>query len=108
MRSRHWALLSERIHMNVKPKANLTFSRCLELGLQQHVDEIAHVAEVASKEYAIEQVRHIMDRFGCDLRSGQWKGLDHCNVLLAGCPAVSLNRLGLVQNAAALSSNVSF
>uniref|UniRef100_A0AAR2LEL7 Dynein, axonemal, heavy chain 1 n=1 Tax=Pygocentrus nattereri TaxID=42514 RepID=A0AAR2LEL7_PYGNA len=55
MRSRHWALLSECIHMNVKPKANLTFSRCLELGLQQHVDEIAHVAEVASKEYAIEQ-----------------------------------------------------
>ncbi|KAL6464354.1 hypothetical protein MHYP_G00266710 [Metynnis hypsauchen] len=55
MRNRHWALLSECIHMNVKPKANLTFSRCLELGLQQHVDQIAHVAEVASKEYAIEQ-----------------------------------------------------
>ncbi|XP_062843095.1 dynein axonemal heavy chain 1 [Trichomycterus rosablanca] len=55
MRSRHWALLSERISMSVKPKANLTFSRCLELGLQQHVDEIARVAEVAGKEYAIEQ-----------------------------------------------------
>ena len=57
MRSRHWTLLSERINMNVKPKANLTFSRCLELGLQQHVHEIARVAEVAGKEYAIEQVR---------------------------------------------------
>ncbi|XP_072521546.1 dynein axonemal heavy chain 1 [Salminus brasiliensis] len=55
MRSRHWELLSERIQMNVKPKASLTFSRCLELGLQQHVDEIAHVAEVAGKEYGIEQ-----------------------------------------------------
>ncbi|XP_066527086.1 dynein axonemal heavy chain 1 [Hoplias malabaricus] len=55
MRSRHWTLLSERIHMTVQPKANLTFSRCLELGLQQHVDEIAQVAEVAGKEYAIEQ-----------------------------------------------------
>ncbi|KAI4880923.1 hypothetical protein NFI96_025448, partial [Prochilodus magdalenae] len=55
MRSRHWTLLSERINMNVKPKANLTFSRCLELGLQQHVHEIARVAEVAGKEYAIEQ-----------------------------------------------------
>uniref|UniRef100_A0A8C4HI64 Dynein, axonemal, heavy chain 1 n=1 Tax=Dicentrarchus labrax TaxID=13489 RepID=A0A8C4HI64_DICLA len=31
MRSRHWEMLSERIHMKVKPKANLTFSRCLEL-----------------------------------------------------------------------------
>lgn len=56
MRARHWELLSDRIHMNVKPKANLTFSRCLELGLQDHVSEIAHVAEVAGKEYAIEQV----------------------------------------------------
>ena len=56
MRGRHWQLLSDRIHMNVKPKANLTFSRCLELGLQDHVDEIARVAEVAGKEYAIEQV----------------------------------------------------
>lgn len=56
MRGRHWQLLSDRIHMNVKPKANLTFSRCLELGLQDHVDEIAQVAEVAGKEYAIEQV----------------------------------------------------
>lgn len=56
MKSRHWELLSERIQMKVKPKANLTFSRCLELGLQNHVDDIAHVAEVAGKEYTIEQV----------------------------------------------------
>ncbi|KAG9260637.1 dynein heavy chain 1, axonemal [Astyanax mexicanus] len=55
MRSRHWELLSERIQMNVMPKASLTFSRCLELGLEQHVDEIARVAEVAAKEYGIEQ-----------------------------------------------------
>lgn len=56
MRSRHWEMLSERIQIKVKPKANLTFSRCLELGLQSHVDDIAHVAEVAGKEYTIEQV----------------------------------------------------
>ncbi|XP_030634236.1 dynein heavy chain 1, axonemal [Chanos chanos] len=55
MRSRHWQLLSDRIHINVMPKANLTFSRCLEMGLQNHVEEIARVAEVAGKEYAIEQ-----------------------------------------------------
>lgn len=56
MRSRHWTLLSERLNMNLMPKSNLTLSRCLELDLLQHVDEIARVAEVAGKEYAIEQV----------------------------------------------------
>lgn len=56
MRNRHWEMLSERIEMKVMPKANLTFSRCLELGLQNYVDDIAHVAEVAGKEYTIEQV----------------------------------------------------
>ena len=56
MKSRHWEMLSERIQMKVKPKASLTFSRCLELGLQNHMDDIAHVAEVAGKEYTIEQV----------------------------------------------------
>lgn len=56
MRTCHWEMLSERIQINVKPKANLTFSRCLELGLQNHVNDVAHVAEVAGKEYTIEQV----------------------------------------------------
>ncbi|KAM9362199.1 LOW QUALITY PROTEIN: dynein axonemal heavy chain 1 [Symphorus nematophorus] len=62
MRSRHWEMLSERIKMKVKPKANLTFSRCLELGLQNHVDDIAHVAEVAGKEYTIEQALEKMEQ----------------------------------------------
>lgn len=56
MRTRHWEMLSERIQIKVKPKAKLTFSCCLELGLQNHVNDISHVAEVAGKEYTIEQV----------------------------------------------------
>lgn len=56
MRSRHWQLLSESIGLNVKPKAGLTFSRCLEMGLQEHMGAIGRVAEVAGKEFAIEQV----------------------------------------------------
>ena len=56
MRARHWQVLSEQIKMNVKPKANLTFTHCLEMGLQNHVKDIALVAEIAGKEYAIEQV----------------------------------------------------
>ncbi|XP_041081390.1 dynein heavy chain 1, axonemal [Polyodon spathula] len=55
MHNRHWELLSQSIQMNIKPKANFTFSRCLELKLQDHIEAIAKVAEVAGKEYAIEQ-----------------------------------------------------
>lgn len=56
MRGRHWDMLSERTEIKVVAKSNLTFSRCLELGLQNHVNDVAHVAEVAGKEYSIEQV----------------------------------------------------
>uniref|UniRef100_UPI0037E91524 dynein axonemal heavy chain 1 n=1 Tax=Semicossyphus pulcher TaxID=241346 RepID=UPI0037E91524 len=62
MRNRHWEMLSERLQMKVKPKAILTFSRCLELGLQNHVDDIANVAEVAGKEYTIEQALKKMEQ----------------------------------------------
>ncbi|KAK2862487.1 hypothetical protein Q5P01_002020 [Channa striata] len=61
MRMRHWEMLSEHIQMKVMPKANLTFSRCLELGLQEHVNIIAEVAEVAGKEYTIEQALEKME-----------------------------------------------
>ncbi|CAJ1051390.1 LOW QUALITY PROTEIN: dynein heavy chain 1%2C axonemal [Xyrichtys novacula] len=62
MKNRHWKMLSERIQMKVEPKADLTFSRCLELGLQNYVDDIAHVAEVAGKEYTIEQALEKMEQ----------------------------------------------
>lgn len=42
--------------MNIQPKPTLTFSKCLEMGLDTHVDAIAKVAEVAGKEFSIEQV----------------------------------------------------
>ena len=59
MRTRHWDMLSNEININVRPKANLTFTRCLEMNLQDHTESISKVAEVAGKEYAIEQVgRH--------------------------------------------------
>ncbi|KAI7795154.1 dynein axonemal heavy chain 1 [Triplophysa rosa] len=61
MRSRHWELLSERINVNVKLKANLNFSQCLELGLQDHVEEITRVAQEAGKEFAIEQALNKME-----------------------------------------------
>ena len=48
--------LSSELGMNIRPKQSLTFAKCLEMGLQNHVEEISKVGEVAGKEYAIEQV----------------------------------------------------
>ena len=48
--------LSTELGMNIRPKQSLTFAKCLEMGLQNHVEEISKVGEVAGKEYAIEQV----------------------------------------------------
>lgn len=60
MRNRHWEMLSEQIQINVKPKANLTFTRCLEMKLQDHIEAIAKVAEIAGKEFSIEQVEYLI------------------------------------------------
>ncbi|XP_067855101.1 dynein axonemal heavy chain 1 [Heptranchias perlo] len=67
MRNRHWDVLSEQIQISVKPKANLTFARCLDMNLQDHVEAIAKVAEVAGKEYAIEQA--------LDKMEGEWENI---------------------------------
>lgn len=60
MRSRHWELLSGELGFTIVPKASLTFSKCLEMNLSDHIDKIAKVAEIAGKEYSIEQVRRLM------------------------------------------------
>ncbi|ERE91881.1 dynein heavy chain 1, axonemal-like protein [Cricetulus griseus] len=62
MRNRHWEILSNEININVRPKANLTFARCLEMNLQDHIESISKVAEVAGKEYAIEQALDKMEK----------------------------------------------
>ena len=55
---RHWQQLSDELGMMVQPKPTLTFSKCLEMGLEQHIETIAKVAEVAAKEFSIEQVTY--------------------------------------------------
>lgn len=54
--SRHWQRLSEELGVTVLPKPTLTFSKCLEMGLQDHIKTISEVAEIAGKEFSIEQV----------------------------------------------------
>ncbi|XP_052086994.1 dynein axonemal heavy chain 1-like isoform X4 [Mytilus californianus] len=62
MRNRHWEQLSADIGMAVRPKKNLTFSKCLEMGLDKHMATITKVAEVAGKEYSIEQALDKMEK----------------------------------------------
>ncbi|XP_060604387.1 dynein axonemal heavy chain 1-like isoform X2 [Ruditapes philippinarum] len=62
MRSRHWDQLSNELGFSVVPKANLTFSKCLEMNLNDHIQTIAKVAEVAGKEYSIEQALDKMEK----------------------------------------------
>ena len=52
----HTFQLSEELKMNIRPRANLTFAKCLEMKLDQHIETITKVSEVAGKEFSIEQV----------------------------------------------------
>ncbi|XP_019627758.1 PREDICTED: dynein heavy chain 1, axonemal-like isoform X2 [Branchiostoma belcheri] len=61
MRNRHWEQLSSELGFPVRPKASLTFSKCLDMKLQDHIEVIAKVAEVAGKEYSIEQALDKME-----------------------------------------------
>lgn len=56
MRSRHWEMLSELVKAGVELEPSMTFGRCLELKLQDHMESVLKVAETAGKEYAIENV----------------------------------------------------
>ncbi|XP_069062696.1 dynein axonemal heavy chain 1 [Pleurodeles waltl] len=62
MRNRHWEMLSEEININIRPKANFTFTRCLEMNLQDHIESIAKIAEIAGKEFTIEQALDKMEK----------------------------------------------
>ena len=48
--------MSKEMGVKLKPSPNLTFTKCLEMKLEHHIDVIAKVSEVAAKEYAIELV----------------------------------------------------
>jgi dynein heavy chain len=61
MRNRHWEQLSNSLGMQIFPKANLTFAKCLEMGLQNHTETISKVAEIAGKEFSIEQALDKME-----------------------------------------------
>lgn len=56
MNQRHWDLLSTDLGLNLHPDKDYTLDKALKQGLLAHLDVITKVADVASKEYSIEQV----------------------------------------------------
>lgn len=61
MRNRHWEMLTEELKLPVRPKKDLTFKKCLEMGFDKHIDKISKVGEIAGKEYTIEQALDKME-----------------------------------------------
>ncbi|XP_043978634.1 dynein axonemal heavy chain 1 isoform X2 [Gambusia affinis] len=61
MKSYHWEMISENINITVRPKANMSLARYMELGIQDHLDEIVSVAQTAGQEYSIEQALETME-----------------------------------------------
>ncbi|CAG9466771.1 unnamed protein product [Pedinophyceae sp. YPF-701] len=55
MRDRHWDQLSEGLGFELRPGDDFTMTKAQEMGLLDHIELISKVADVAAKEYAIEQ-----------------------------------------------------
>ena len=54
-----YSQISEIVGMDLRPSPTLTFTKCLELNLQDFIEHLAAISEVAAKEYAIENVSKI-------------------------------------------------
>jgi hypothetical protein len=62
MRERHWLQVSEKLGFEFVMDESLTFTKCLELRLQDHIDAIVKVGEFAAKEFQIEEALNDMER----------------------------------------------
>ena len=67
MRPRHWEQLSAELGMQLAPGPGFTLAGAHQLGLMQHLEVLQRVADVAAKEYSIEQVS---TRLHCQARCG--------------------------------------
>ncbi|KAH8098241.1 dynein light chain binding protein [Aureococcus anophagefferens] len=67
MRDRHWENLSQKIKVDVKPDESYTLETIFEMKLQDHVDVITKISEVAGKEYAIENSLDTMEKAWSDV-----------------------------------------
>lgn len=62
MKERHWEAVSEKVGFEVKPYQGFTFNRCLEMGMQNYMEQIVDIGEKAGKEYNIETTLAKMKR----------------------------------------------
>eukprot|EP00854_Cymbomonas_tetramitiformis_P003900 gene3900-4861_t len=65
MRPRHYTRLSDELGIAVRPTEDFTLEKALEMGLQNSIEVVARVCEVAGKEYALEE--------SLDSMEAQWK-----------------------------------
>lgn len=56
MKQRHWDMLALEIGFLVNLKSEVTFAKCLDMKLQDHVEVIQKIADIAGKEYSIEKI----------------------------------------------------
>ena len=56
MRDRHWEQLSGQLRFKLHPDKHFTMAQAEQMGLLDHLEVITKVADVAGKEYSIEQV----------------------------------------------------
>lgn len=56
MRPRHWDSLSAELGLDLHPDKAYTLDQALKQGLLGHLEVLSKTADVASKEYSIEQV----------------------------------------------------
>ncbi len=56
LRARHWEALSVAVGAPVAPGPGFTLAAAEKMGLLAHMEAVSKVADVAAKEYSIEQV----------------------------------------------------
>ena len=54
MKDRHWEALSAKLGFELKPYEGFTYSKCMEMKLVDHTENIVDIGEKAGKEYNIE------------------------------------------------------
>eukprot|EP00803_Ostreobium_quekettii_P000129 evm.model.scf_11.8 EVM.evm.TU.scf_11.8 scf_11:53077-59131(+) len=62
MRDRHWDQLSSDLSIDLHPDSTFTMAKAEDMGLLSHLSAITQVADVAEKEYGIEQALDKMER----------------------------------------------
>ena len=55
MRDRHWEQIGEEIKQELNPDESFTLKAGLEMGIMDHEERIIKIADVAGKEFSIEQ-----------------------------------------------------